>query len=283
MSLILDALRKSEAERRRGQSPDLYAELPPPSRRAAKRMLPWQWLALAAGIAGHCRLGRTRGTERRPGGCPQTPFSCRCARLRRHRPDSIRDGTVIVLGDGASTPPVTMPHAPCPGLRRCIAPATSTMTPIGFTPAPVGPATPDCPCEKRPCDAGPGEARPALVEAPVVAACPRRRQIRAKPSRRRPRRPGDRSTARAGKPGPGRTRAPASPRPPRRCACQTSAPRSPATAAVEDQHAHVGPGVPRSASPSSTARVVTEGDRIGPAVVDEISADGVVWPGTDCV
>ncbi len=29
MSLILDALRKSEAERRRGQAPDLYASLPP--------------------------------------------------------------------------------------------------------------------------------------------------------------------------------------------------------------------------------------------------------------
>lgn len=32
MSLILDALRKSEAERRRGEVPDLRAELPPPGR-----------------------------------------------------------------------------------------------------------------------------------------------------------------------------------------------------------------------------------------------------------
>ena len=32
MSLILEALRKSEAERRRGQVPGLHAELPPAAR-----------------------------------------------------------------------------------------------------------------------------------------------------------------------------------------------------------------------------------------------------------
>jgi len=34
MSLILDALRKSEAERRRGQSPSLYSASPMPTTRA---------------------------------------------------------------------------------------------------------------------------------------------------------------------------------------------------------------------------------------------------------
>jgi len=45
MSLILEALRKSEAERRRGRMPDLHAELPP---LAAPRAAPppaWRWLA----------------------------------------------------------------------------------------------------------------------------------------------------------------------------------------------------------------------------------------------
>jgi general secretion pathway protein B len=54
MSLILEALRKSEAERRRGEMPDLRAELPPPvgTRRAGlRKTLPWIALALAAGIA----------------------------------------------------------------------------------------------------------------------------------------------------------------------------------------------------------------------------------------
>src|SRR5262245_13450732 len=49
MSLILEALRKSEAERRRGQPPDLFADLPPASRRTARRSPPWwQWLPFVA-------------------------------------------------------------------------------------------------------------------------------------------------------------------------------------------------------------------------------------------
>jgi general secretion pathway protein B len=54
MSLILEALRKSEAERRRGEMPDLRAELPPPaaaSRAPLRRVLPWIAVALSAGIA----------------------------------------------------------------------------------------------------------------------------------------------------------------------------------------------------------------------------------------
>lgn len=48
MSLILDALRKSEAERRRGQLPALALELPPaPARRTPSRA--W-WLALPAAL-----------------------------------------------------------------------------------------------------------------------------------------------------------------------------------------------------------------------------------------
>ena len=41
MSLILDALRKSEAERRRGQAPSLYAEAPAPGTRLQPPWLPW--------------------------------------------------------------------------------------------------------------------------------------------------------------------------------------------------------------------------------------------------
>lgn len=54
MSLILEALRKSEAERRRGEMPDLRAELPPPaaaSRAPLRRVLPWIAVTLAAGMA----------------------------------------------------------------------------------------------------------------------------------------------------------------------------------------------------------------------------------------
>ena len=54
MSLILEALRKSEAERRRGDLPDLRAELPPPipSRRSSlRRSLPWIAAVVALCIA----------------------------------------------------------------------------------------------------------------------------------------------------------------------------------------------------------------------------------------
>ena len=43
MSLILDALRKSEAERRRGQVPDLHAELPPRAPATAATSRGWVW------------------------------------------------------------------------------------------------------------------------------------------------------------------------------------------------------------------------------------------------
>lgn len=51
MSLILEALRKSEAERRRGLPPDLHAELPPPA--PVPRGLPWPavWWGLAGAVA----------------------------------------------------------------------------------------------------------------------------------------------------------------------------------------------------------------------------------------
>lgn len=51
MSLILEALRKSEAERRRGQVPGLHAELPPAAQPTRVRRAPWPWLLAVAIIA----------------------------------------------------------------------------------------------------------------------------------------------------------------------------------------------------------------------------------------
>jgi general secretion pathway protein B len=50
MSLILEALRKSEAERRRGRAPDLHAELPPVHARSRRMVPPWLWIAAAAAV-----------------------------------------------------------------------------------------------------------------------------------------------------------------------------------------------------------------------------------------
>jgi len=52
MSLILDALRKSEAQRRRGEMPDLRAELPPATRNVApRRRWPFWFAGIAAVVA----------------------------------------------------------------------------------------------------------------------------------------------------------------------------------------------------------------------------------------
>lgn len=50
MSLILEALRKSEAERRRGRAPDLHAELPPVHARSRRMPPPWLWIAAIAAL-----------------------------------------------------------------------------------------------------------------------------------------------------------------------------------------------------------------------------------------
>ena len=47
MSLILEALRKSEAERRRGQAPDVTVELSPPPVAGRVNMRRWLWPVLA--------------------------------------------------------------------------------------------------------------------------------------------------------------------------------------------------------------------------------------------
>lgn len=50
MSLILEALRKSEAARRRGESPNVYVELPPSPRSHQAAIPPWAWWALACAV-----------------------------------------------------------------------------------------------------------------------------------------------------------------------------------------------------------------------------------------
>lgn len=50
MSLILEALRKSEAERRRGNTPDVAMELPPAPLRVRNATPTWAWPALAVAV-----------------------------------------------------------------------------------------------------------------------------------------------------------------------------------------------------------------------------------------
>lgn len=66
MSLILEALRKSEAQRRRAQAPDLFAELSPATRRAVASSPRWPGWALATVAALLLTSWLTRGLWNAP-------------------------------------------------------------------------------------------------------------------------------------------------------------------------------------------------------------------------
>lgn len=74
MSLILEALRKSEAERQRGRMPDLHAELPPVAPMRVSRTVGWPWFAgavlLLAGALVAWSMSGARGTLPIPGDAP---------------------------------------------------------------------------------------------------------------------------------------------------------------------------------------------------------------------
>lgn len=261
MSLILEALRKSEAERRRGQSPDLYAELPPPARRAAKRVLPWQWLVLAAGtlaIAGWAARGYWNQT---PVGAPNAV----AADVTR---DLVDAGAALAPSpariDASSIPPATMPTPvpPRPVTTASLS-ATSAVTPAGVTPAPTRPA---------PAKPNPPVAEETAVAAMSVAPAPRETIATA---------PTPEIEMPTELPGP--TRAEPAPVPvasaPVRLSDLTPAERQQLPALKISMHMW-GQGPTQRFAIIDGARV-TEGDRIGAAVVDEISSDGVVlsWNG----
>lgn len=70
MSLILEALRKSEAERRRDSAPDVALELPPAPPRARRAAPAWLWPALALVLTGGIVLAALRSWPTAPGIAP---------------------------------------------------------------------------------------------------------------------------------------------------------------------------------------------------------------------
>lgn len=105
MSLILEALRKSEAERRRGASPDLRVELPPTASRARRAIAPWPLLAVvvvlvfSAGLWWRARPTAPVATT--PAATDASHSASNASPTSRSRPPypaSVRDGA----GDTAS-------------------------------------------------------------------------------------------------------------------------------------------------------------------------------------
>jgi general secretion pathway protein B len=162
MSLILEALRKSEAERRRGEMPDLRAELPPPAaapRRQVHTALPWVVAVAAIGLATLWLLhpwsrDRTPPPVQAPAATP--PASSESVRLQPRPPapiEAARVETPRIAGREAPKPQPQAaapepppepapPAAPAPAIPPAPAPAAAAETPVNALAADLRKALP---------------------------------------------------------------------------------------------------------------------------------------------
>ena len=123
MSLILDALRKSEAERRRGQAPDLFASLPVPAAPRRPDLLHfWPWPVFVALVLG---AGYVLWPDREEA----TPA---IAEIMQSDAAEADRQYVPPLSTQAATPPSTMP---VPVVAAAVPPS-----PVAVPPSPVQPA-----------------------------------------------------------------------------------------------------------------------------------------------
>ncbi|WP_256645420.1 general secretion pathway protein GspB [Thermomonas paludicola] len=125
MSLILEALRKSEAERRRDSAPDVALELPPAPPRTRRVVPAWLWpaLALALALAGGIVLAALRdwptAGETAPGSVDATPAPAPALRDQAPPPPAPavvprampRPSPVVAM------PASTLPPPPTPSLQ----------------------------------------------------------------------------------------------------------------------------------------------------------------------
>jgi len=183
MSLILEALRKSEAERRRGLAPDLFVELPPLARRrdsALSRTL-WLLLALAALAIG---AWLTRGQwvpSPRTEAAGATTVPDAAGRQPSREPSAIRpvDSAPRPADDIAASIPAPDAGSPVaveptmePALRSPPPTATAAMQPsVVPPPAPMReplPAVPNPAPAPAPEPVAPTPASPASGNAAIV-------------------------------------------------------------------------------------------------------------------
>ena len=123
MSLILEALRKSEAERRRGELPALALELPPAQARASGHRGPWLAAPLLLLIAAAAVFWATQRptTSPSPDAPPADPPA---AALDPPRP--LR--TLPVPAPAPTTGLPALPPAPAPVREQAPSPAAATST-----------------------------------------------------------------------------------------------------------------------------------------------------------
>lgn len=161
MSVILDALRKSEAERQRGQAPGLHNELPPQARVPPRTPSRWPW-AIAIGLAALGLSALGVGWMLRP--TPPAPTVATTA-----------PPTVAAAPRTAPSQPVAPPtraeptHAPAPIPVAKVGPPPASTTPAAAVAAPPAPVA-TAPVVIEPPPAPASTLPPAPSAAPVVEA-----------------------------------------------------------------------------------------------------------------
>jgi general secretion pathway protein B len=155
MSLILEALRKSEAERRRDSAPDLALELPPAPTRPAPAAPAWLWPVLAVAVA-LAALGGWLGS--RPGrhaiaaptpspAAPIMPASADVPRIVPRPNDARPPAGVATPAPVAATPlpadPATTPQSTATADRAAPSHPAPQSAPALPLPAAAATGTPD--------------------------------------------------------------------------------------------------------------------------------------------
>ena len=160
MSLILEALRKSEAERRRGNTPDVAMELPPAPLRAHQATPAWLWPVVVAAIIAVALAWWLAG--RRDAAQPAAPAidAIATASATPATAPAVVPRAPVVVAPVAAPATTTTEIAPAPTTNA--PPRVSAATPVA---APTQPASTPAPVPVR--DIAPPQALPP---APVATA-----------------------------------------------------------------------------------------------------------------
>lgn len=139
MSLILDALRKSEAERRRGQAPDLHSPSPLLARIAPRRRSPWPFMLAAIVVVGLVAAAWWWLPPRQPA----APMAAVPAESVTATDTTSEAGVPPTIPVTARVPVVAAPPPPTPEPLRAASPPTEVINPTPAAPrVPTPPVLP---------------------------------------------------------------------------------------------------------------------------------------------
>lgn len=161
MSLILEALRKSEAERRRGQVPDVAAELPPTPLAHARRTPAWLWPVAAIGTL---IVALLLWWSLRDAPAPMQPV----ASPQRSEAEAEAAPPVLVARPRPATPAIAPSPTPVRSQRapEPLPPAAAAIA----SPQPQTPQTAIAPAPSAPAPSAPASTLPAPDNIPTTTS-----------------------------------------------------------------------------------------------------------------